>query len=288
MSIVTSLGPIAYSVTLVPDLEVCRDAYCKNLHLSVMSERALDEKTALALGIPALRGAVSSLLANTQGHAWLWLVNAPGLPSRNALRTHGWLAQEILVADIDSLAANLDPAYFTVLRPPADLDVSDRIRASQVRGPAGEVLYLTQVQTPVPPFDLPVCEAPVDHLFIPVLSTPDRDESLAEYAALADAEGMRFDTRITVVNQEIGLPLETRHPVGTLQLAGQSLIEIDQIEGAEEARTDLSLGTAAIIFHADRPAPPGAVIPTEGPLRDRCLSHHMGAAGEHYSLLYQQ
>lgn len=282
------LGPIAYSVTLVPDLKRCVSAYCENLHQQVAHACELSTESATALGVPELAGSRAQLLANKLGRRWLWMIETPELPPRNALRTHGWLAQEVLVADVDALVAALDAAFFTILRPPADLDVSDRIRASQVQGPAGEILYLTQVRPPVPPFELPFCKAPVDHLFIPVLSTPDRERSLAEYAGIAEGEGLCFDTRISVVNQELGLPLEERHPVATLQLAGNALIEIDSISLATPPVQDLCLGTASIVFESSAAAPAHAICAQTGPFAGRCVSHHRGNAGERYALLHSK
>ena len=232
-----ALGPVALCTLVAQDGQALVDAYCSALYQQVEQAGTVDEDTAWALGRPLLAGCPSWSLANTKGRQWLHIVEYPEARPRKALHTLGWMAMEVLVEDTDALADQLTLSPFELLRPPADLDVSDRIRAFQVRGPAGEILYLTQVKGPVPPFDLPNCRAPVDHLFIPVLSTPSRDRSLEAYSAVSGNEGLTFDTRITVVNQARKLELEQRHPVATLQLAGQSLIEIDEIDGSEDAGT---------------------------------------------------
>jgi hypothetical protein len=253
----------------------------------VSARGSLDDDTATALGHQALAGCASVMLASQASRDWLLIVEYAEAVPRDALRSHGWLAQEVLVKDVDALAAALDESPFTVLRPPANLDVSDYIRACQVRGPAGEVLYLTQVKAEVPPFQLPRCMAPVDHLFIPVLSTPDRDASLRDYEALAAAQGMRFETRISVVNQAMGLPLEQRHAVGTLQLAGDSLIEIDQIGGAVPAPAGICEGTLAVVFQAAGNAPPQALRAERGPFAGLLLLPFTGSAGEHAVLAFR-
>ncbi|EED34048.1 conserved hypothetical protein [gamma proteobacterium NOR5-3] len=276
--------PVICCVLIAADLEAASSAYCDWLFQSVTRRFTLDEDSARAIGYPGLAGAAAAGLANRRGSEWLLIIEAPDATPRNPLNTHGWLAQEILVEDVDSLVASLSDSPFDVLRPPADLDVSDRIRASQVRGPAGEILYLTELKGPVPPFDLPRCDAPVDHLFIPVLSTPDREASLGDYQVLGASEGMRFDTRISVVNQELGLPLEQRHPVATLQLKGPALIEIDHISAATPAPSGLCLGTACIVLSANIDSGPGTMSPSQGPFQGLTLQPRTGSAGEHFAL----
>jgi len=53
-------------------------------------------------------------------------------------------AAELIVDDVDALAAELASSPFRIIGGPADLSFSDQIRAMQVVGPAREVLYLTQ------------------------------------------------------------------------------------------------------------------------------------------------
>lgn len=281
------IGPVACAVLLVNDLEDSAAAYGEHLFLVESSRFSLDANSAAGLGLEALAGNPAVLLAGSTGRDWLMIVQSSDAPARDALRTHGWLAQEVLVMDVDALAAGLEGSPFTVLRPPADLDVSDRIRACQVRGPAGEILYLTQVTGDVPPFELPTCAGAVDHLFIPVLSTPDRDATLTEYEAQAGNDGLRFDTRITVINQALGLPLEQRHPVGTLQLAGNALIEVDHIAAATPPPADLCTGTAAVVFHAAGPAPETAIPVNDGPFAGRRMLPGRGIAGERRTLLFE-
>ncbi len=281
-----ALGPVACAVLLTTAMDPVVDAYQRYLSLSLARYFILDDSTAKGLGLETLAGQNAAMLAGGSQREWLLVVEAPQAAERDALATHGWLAQEILVEDVDRLAAGLEHSPFEVLRPAADLDVSDRIRACQVRGPAGEILYLTQVKGAVPPFELPACEATVDHLFIPVLSTPNREASLSEYQTLAGREGLRFDTRITVVNQGLGLPLEKRHPVATLQLAGNALIEIDQIAGAVAPRSDLCSGTAAMVLQARGTPPESAVAVEQGPFAGHLLLPLRGAAGERTTLLF--
>ncbi len=280
------LGPVALCTIVANDGNGACAAYTRWMHQSVVEHGALDHDTAAALGLGTLAGNPSWLLANATGRAWLLIVEAPAARERDPLHSFGWMAMEVLVADVDDLAARLPGSPFSLLRPPADLDVSDNIRACQVRGPTGEILYLTQINGEVAPFDLPRCEAAVDHLFIPVLSTPSRDSSLADYAAISGNEGLRFDTRITVVNQARAFELTQRHPVATLQLAGQALIEIDQIAGTRDAGAGLHTGVANIAFYCQLAADAAAHSHTSGPFAGYRTSARAGSGGEDFTLVH--
>ncbi len=286
MSDTPKLGPVALCTLVAADGAALVEAYTGWMHQQVSHACTLDGDTASAIGYPDLTGRDSWILANRKGREWLQVIDFPEATSRDSLACFGWLAMEVLVEDVDSLAADLADSPFELLRAPADLDVSDKIRACQVRGPAGEILYLTQVRGEVPPFDLPSCDAPVDHLFIPVLSTPSRDDSLAEYSGISGNDGISFDTRITVVNQARGFELERRHPVATLQLAGKALVEIDQIDGTRESPGGICSGTACIALYCRGLAPAHAHRHGEGPFQGYLSQSHIGRGGEHVTLLY--
>ena len=178
--------------------------------------------------------------------------------------SHGWMALEILVRDVDALARRLPAVGFEVVGPPADLDVSPNIRAMQVVGPAGEMLYLTQVKAAVPPFQIPLSGAlpatqPFGPLFIAVMSTPSRADALAACAVLAPLQTLQFDTRITVLNRALGHDAQARWPVATVQFGGQCLFEIDEVRdpqvGAPPQGTPMSLphGLAWVTMRTHEP-----------------------------------
>jgi hypothetical protein len=280
------MGPVALCTLVGNDGEALAGAYSRWLHQEITATGALDTQTASTLGFPQLTGHRYWLLSNTQGRQWLQIIEDTEATPRESLATFGWLAMEVLVENVDTLADGLADSPFKLLRPAADLDVSDKIRACQVKGPAGEILYLTQVKGEVPPFDLPSCEAPVDHLFIPVLSTPSRDQSLEQYSRISGNQGLSFDTRITVVNQARGFDLERRHPVATLQLDGQALIEIDQIADTRENPAGVNCGVANIAFHCAADAGDSTILLTEGPFAGRRAEGRQGCAGESFTLVY--
>jgi hypothetical protein len=192
----------------------------------------LDAALANLWSAPGVAGARSAVLISESGVPWIRVIEDPSIQSAVPFKQRGWMSLEVAVQDVDRLATELKGSPFETLRPPADLDVSEDIRAMQVIGPAGEVLYLTQVKGEVPPFEIPMARCRVDRLFIPVMCCTDRDAALAFYRQFPNCRDFRFDTTITSVNSAFGDALDRKRAVAAVQLAGKTMIEIDQIDAA--------------------------------------------------------
>ena len=227
-------GPLRHATLLVSDVHAMQGAYAA-LGLVVCERSTISAARAKAWGHASLAGrSLLGLGTAADGPSLLRLIKRPGAAIRPTRYSHGWLALEILVRDVDALAQQLTGSSFEIVGAPADLDVSPHIRAMQVIGPAGEMLYLTQVKAPVPPFEVPLSSqlqapAQIGPLFIAVLSTPSRAASLQACAALAPKAQLQFDTKVTVLNRALGRPVDARWPVATVQWAGESLFEIDEV-----------------------------------------------------------
>lgn len=245
------LGPVIMGTLLTRDLAACVDAYETYLHANVQRQAKVTDAQAAFWGTSHLAGCAYAILNNELGEPFLRIVEDPDCAVRDTLKHTGWMALEIVVADVDAIAASLDGSPFEVLRPVADLSLSDQIRAVQVRGPTGEILYLTQIKGEVPPFELPMARCAVDKVFIPVLCTHDRAETLAFYEALSGNSGLSFDTKITVINQAYGYAIDRNHPVATLQLKGSTLIEIDQVDNAKSSGARPSSGIMMVTMNVD-------------------------------------
>ncbi len=220
---------IIHATLIATDLEATCEAYVAQLSMRVHQRGTLDTDDALALDLHDLAGAPLAWLANSNGEPVLRVIEDRNAVVAQPMFRHGWLSLEVLVGDIDTLAAGLR-APFTVLGAAADLELSDAIRAAQVLGPCGELLYLTQIKAQVPPFDLPMTDATVASTFIGVMTTPDREASQRAWFTLLGAKGWAFDTKITVLNRAYGKPLEGRYPVAVVPMPGQCMVEIDQVE----------------------------------------------------------
>ncbi|WP_202630606.1 hypothetical protein, partial [Deinococcus alpinitundrae] len=79
---------------------------------------------------------------------------------------------EIVVDDVDTLAARLSGSPIRIIGGPAGLTRFPMIRAMQVVGPAGECLYFTQVGAGSG-LDLARAQAPVGRVFIVVAGGSD-------------------------------------------------------------------------------------------------------------------
>jgi hypothetical protein len=284
----SSLGPVLSATVATGTFDHSIAAYREHLSLAPAGEARLGRGQAEAWGCPELAGARMAWLSNQLGEPWLRMLEIPGQAALDPFRHRGWFSLEISVSDVDRLAPKLDASPFEVLGPPANLEVSDAIRAMQLRGPAGELLYLTEIKAEVPPFELPFPRCPVDRLFIPVMLTSDRDATLAVYESLAGRAGLSFDTRITVINKGRGWPLATRHPVATLQLRGNTLIEIDQIDGltARPLAGGLPPGIAMVSFEVPAlPSDHEHYLIEDGPFAGRPAARLVGAAGEWIELI---
>ncbi len=249
----SALGPSYLSTLLSNDLALSVSAYCDYLHLQVFEESAVSFELAELWQTPELQGAAVTLLANSLGEPWLRIVEDKNSHAIEPLKYHGWLSLEVLVSGVDDLVAGLSDSPFTVLRPVADLELSANIRACQVQGPCGEVLYLTQIKGDVPPFDLPRARCAVDRLFIPVMCAPDRDTAKSFYEGFENTKGLSFATKITVINQAYGWDITRQHPVATMVLQQQNLIEIDEIDAAKPRPLSNSLpaNISSISFEVD-------------------------------------
>ncbi|WP_269792552.1 hypothetical protein [Stenotrophomonas sp. Iso1] len=227
---------IVHATLIAPDSEQVIAAYTTQLAMRLHERSTLNADDAAALDLQHLTGAPLAWLANSFDEPVLRVIEDPLAIISEPMFRHGWLSLEVLVGDIDTLAAGLQ-APFTVLGAAANLELSDAIRAAQVLGPCGELLYLTQIKAPVPPFDLPMTDATVASTFIGVMTTPDRDASQRAWSALLGAKGWAFDTKITVLNRAYGKSLEGRYPVAVVPMPGQCMVEIDQVELPHAATT---------------------------------------------------
>ncbi|MNV46474.1 hypothetical protein D3C71_1383070 [compost metagenome] len=275
---------IAHATLIAPRLESVVAAYTTQLAMRLHERSTLTAGDAVALDLQHLIGAPLAWLANSLGEPVLRVIEDPQAVVGEPMFRHGWLSLEVLVGDIDTLAAGLQ-APFKVLGAAANLELSDAIRAAQVLGPCGELLYLTQIKAPVPPFDLPMTDATVASTFIGVMTTPDREASQRAWSALLGAKGWAFDTKITVLNRAYGKPLEGRYPVVVIPMPGQCMVEIDQVE-LPHVETTRCAGQHSLCLRL--PAVDDATLRDAGWQvtavgNRRCLR---GPAGEHVELIH--
>ena len=170
----------------------------------------------------------------------------------------GWSAMEVLVKDLDMLFEQL-PAAFTVLNPPAALSFSDQIRAMQVAGSAGELIYFTEVSGEVPGFALPTPTRQVNHCFVMINAVTDIQQSIAFYAELLQCDAPSpMPARVSILSRSNGLDEEHRHDIAPIALGPGQLFELDQwVLRPQDSGSALLCGWHSLSLRRECPPPSG-------------------------------
>ncbi|HHQ14972.1 MAG TPA: hypothetical protein ENK16_08065 [Chromatiales bacterium] len=226
-----ALGPIVCVTFTAPDLDVVTDCYGRYLGYRTVETGRIDPSLATAFGASAIAHRPYRLLApEGADDVFFRAIEGPEHADYVPFATHGWNAAELMVRNVDALAERLTGSPFRIIGEPQDLSFSPDIRAMQVIGPGQELLYLTEFKRTIPGLDVPVPRCDVDQTFIVILGGPSMDALQEFYAskfAVPHAEPVQ--SRVKGMSAAFGLPAETRYPIAALPLAGQCLIEVDQM-----------------------------------------------------------
>jgi hypothetical protein len=212
----------------------------------------------IALSDPALEGRPHhSIVMSEDPYQTLTMVEWEGeVPIPFA--TPGWSAMEVLVKDLDVLFEQL-PAALRVLNPPAALSFSDQIRAMQVAGPAGELIYFTEVSGEVPGFALPTPTCQVNQCFVMINAVTDIQQSIAFYAGLLQCEAPSpMPARVSILSRTNGLDEEHRHDIAPIALGPGQLFELDQwVTRQQDSVSARPCGWHSLSLRRERPPPSG-------------------------------
>jgi hypothetical protein len=228
------IGPIAEVIVVAADLDEAVARYVEGFGYGVLGGVERFGARANDWRAPRLAEARTVLLGPTgpSGAAGrVRLVECRESVVAPPLRTYGWTSLELCVLDVHAAVERAVAAGWQLLRAPARLGAGKLpLLAGQLAGPSGEGVYLTQFLDEVPGFDLPVTRSEVDGVFIAVLGVADL---VATRALLEERYAVRRasdrNIPVGVLNKVFGLPEQTLHRLSTLQLRGQSCIEIDQL-----------------------------------------------------------
>ena len=244
MSAIRSLAGVTI---VVPDLDAAIAAYRDWLGYVAGPITTVGDALARRWGADAASMARMVALTPESGEKrFVRMVEGQADPAYRPLASLGWIAAEIIVQDVDALAERLgmEECPFEIIGAPAvlDFDFTDQIKAMQILGPGGEVLYLTEVGEPIPGFDLPVANSFVGQLFIVVLAADDLTTTASSYASPNHPRGRIFDARVAIISAAYGLPADYRHRLTTVAFEEASLIEIDAAPPAASPRGRSSIG----------------------------------------------
>ena len=220
------------SVTIsVTDLPEVVDAYRTHLGYRLLETGYVPPALAQSWAAPLNADARYGLMTPPNNTAVSLRFVEGSIPEKyRPLRTFGWAAVEIVVTDVDALSSALADSPFEMISPPADLAFgAGALRAMTVHGPAGEILIFTQINGPVPGYDLPVAVDTVDRPFITVLASEEIEKARNFYRdKFLIAPGPQVDTPIRSLNKAFDLEPDEPRRMTTTATAAQSYVEIDQ------------------------------------------------------------
>jgi hypothetical protein len=237
------------------DLEqVVRD-YGRWLDYKVRERGRVSGTQAASWGAPKTAGRPYVLMSTDAApDVFIRAVRAPAVRGYQPMRSYGWNAIEIIVDNPDALHQKLRASPFAVIGEPAPLGGYPSIRAFQLRGPSGEVLYLTAETGDRSKSILPAANGPVGRVFIMVLAGPDIEQLLAWYADhFSMARNPVRERPVGVLRRAQGLAPDATVPLTTLRLANAgNLIELDGYGAGTGPRSvisgDLPPGVAMASF----------------------------------------
>jgi catechol 2,3-dioxygenase-like lactoylglutathione lyase family enzyme len=230
-------GPIVEALIVTPDLDRSIQLYREGLGW-VLRGSIISGPVVTPLGPVGIRSVRLGPRVGAASPAGVQLVEDPDCTPIEPLHTHGWGAIEVGVRDVFHATATAAAAGWRVLFEPVTLGAGKLpLIASQLAGPGGEGLYLTQILGDVPGFELPNVVHDVDGIFIVTLGASNLEKSRAviESQFLARRVSDR-ELPIGVVNRQHGLPLDTLHRLSSVQLSGRTCIEVDQLPSQTDAR----------------------------------------------------
>jgi catechol 2,3-dioxygenase-like lactoylglutathione lyase family enzyme len=224
-----SHGRIKCGTISTPDLAAALADYRDLLGLRVVEDGKIPPDLAAAWGAPAAAGQAYALLQpQSEAACFIRLVEAPAHPDFVPTRTFGWAAFELTVQDVYGLAERVEGSGFETVGPPKPIPGLPYFVPMQVLGRGREMLYFNEVAMDTPSSDLPKAASAIDHIFIVILATPDREGSvrfLKERLRLD--EGGSYTLNYTMINKAFGLPDGTQSTITMAQKARLPIVEVD-------------------------------------------------------------
>jgi len=289
------LGPIACITVTAPNLAEVEAAYTGFLGHHVVGRGYIDTDLAKLWQAPAMAGKQYLLLSPAAGEECIFrFIETDADPDYVPFSTFGWNAAEIMVENVDAMAKQLEGSPFQIVGEPQNLSFSDDIRAMQILGPGKELLYLTEFKKQIPGFDTPLARCPVDRVFIVILGGPSMTSLQSFFGTEFGVTGADpVESRVKGMSAAFGNSPEHKYQIAALPLAGQTLIEVDEMPAQATHRPHregcLPAGISIVSFVAQGVDPRNALTfeTEEAPYRmiER-VSCPIGSAGELIEILH--
>lgn len=223
----------------VANLDVAIARYAEWLGYRLVERGQLSMALAMSWKAPGAAGSDYAVLQPASGRlVYLRLVSTPAYPDYQPLRSYGWNAIEICVQDVVKVADRMVGSPFEIIGPPTEIAGLPAIFPMQVRGPDGEIVYLTEIRDNLPDFELPRASSLIDSLFILVMGCSDLSVSrewIAQYLQLGIG---RRETAITytMLANAYDTPEDELHVIATMTHERDVFLELDQYPDAAVSR----------------------------------------------------
>lgn len=229
MSSYLTHGRIMGGVVATPDLQAALRDYHERLGFRLVETTVVPDELASSWGIAGLAGKPMAVLQPTSGaHCFLRLVEQPLPPQFVPTTTFGWASYEITVQDVFGWPAKLEGSGFDIIGPPKEIPGLPYFVAMQVHGRGKEMLYFNETRSNTPSTDLPFAQSPMDHIFIVILATPDREATVAWYRDRLGLDvGDSYTIAYSMINNAFGLPADTMSSLTMVQKGRLPIVEID-------------------------------------------------------------
>lgn len=227
------------SATLtVPDVGAAAARYRDFLDYRLIEDGSLARDLAESWGAPANAHRRTALLQPASGAPiFLRLVEGDCPPDYVPLRTYGWAAIEICVADVLKANARMTSSPFKIIGPPREIEGLPAIYPMQVKGPDGEIVYLTQIRSDLPAYDLPRAASAIDKLFICVLACKDMRATIRWFEDVVGLQlGRIMEIEYTMLASAFGAPKERLYEISTVVHERDVFLELDQYPETATAR----------------------------------------------------
>jgi catechol 2,3-dioxygenase-like lactoylglutathione lyase family enzyme len=222
----------------VADLDAAEALYRDFLDYTTVSRGTLGADLAEAFDAPKSAHARSLVMAPASGaEIYLRLVEQKPVPEYKPLTTYGWNSIEICVQDVLAAHERIKPSPFEVIGPPREIEGLPAIYPMQMKGPDGEIVYLTQIRDNLPAYDLPRATAPIDRLFILVIGCSDMHASLKWFDdTLGFETGRVMEIEYHMLADAFGTPRTELHTISTGIHGRDVFLELDQYPAAATER----------------------------------------------------
>jgi hypothetical protein len=224
------LERIKMATVAVPDIIAAAAWYSTWLSYVPQGMGKIAKELAASWGAPGMAGRRQILLQPESGaDVFVRLVEIDPVPDHKPLVGYGWNAIELAVENAEELQRRLEGTPVKIIGKAAALAAGSPIRAMQVLGPGGEVIYLTSHAGDRAKSNHPVPRSPIDRPFIMVLAGPDVGALKSFYRdtfALGDQGDLKFT--VGVLSDALGLPDTHVFDLSVLVLAEQgNKLELD-------------------------------------------------------------